>query len=133
MNKILLGALVASILVLTIVLTRALTSYVYVTSTGYIIYPRELKATPDLVDWGNVSLNETVPRGFFLENIGSAPVENLTMYVANVTGLLNFNLTWSLEGETIYPGDILEALILLTVYDAVGDTFTLTMGIAGEP
>jgi len=112
----------------------AVTRYLRVPTGGEINLMGNLVADPSNFSWGNVALKVPVTRSVNLTNTGNATITKLNLtYVQTTTILINYTVSWNLEGWSINPSETLKANFTLTVYNATKGSFALELYIGGEP
>jgi len=90
----------------------------------------------EFIDWGNITINSNYTRIAYLRNPGNVPLL-LTMNTSDYNPSeveLVINLTWNLEGSTIYPSEVKKCTFLLTTGQEhyFVKNFTFLIHIYGE-
>lgn len=127
-----LGAIALVTLVLGSAIVLANMLYFLLPSTGIVNY--SLTFNPTEIDWGNVTLNENVTRSVTITNNGGN-ITALNMTYNGTTNLLNYTLTWDVEGLNLPYDYYVTADFTLIIYEAnitVTDQFNIDIWIGDQ-
>lgn len=122
-------ALVAILALATLVYTLKITQVEI--STSGVVAEGELSANPNSIPWGTVTIGIPVKKNVTLTNNGTSTVSNLNMTTADINGLSNFSLTWTLEGQDLGPSENKTASFTLTIHNYTETTFSFSIIVVG--
>ena len=104
-------------------------------SFGVIQPGYNLSFQPNEINWGNVTVGDSVTRNTTITNNGR-DIASLNMTYGNQTAnLLNYTLTWDAESEPLPNGYYIIANFTLTIYEAnitTSEAFTLDIWISDK-
>jgi len=101
-------------------------------SFGTVTLPIDVSCNPSSINWGNVTVGDSVTRNTTITNNGR-DIASLNMTSGNQTvNILNYTLTWDAEFESLPNGYYIIANFTLTIYEAnitASEAFTLDIWI----
>lgn len=120
-------ASVAVLLIILLIIIIAAATYKPDQQT-IIITSIQLTASPDSIDWGTLTPNETARRSVTLSNKGNTPTQPLNMTSTSTVG----PVTWDAEGKTVNTQSPLVITFSLTASpSAPQGQFNFTITVQG--